>query len=382
MATALPTGISLRDCNTTASAVSRLLIGVPNSILIAEFDGSSITVTTNETTPGTAPSWMAFKEPNHIYAANENGDTLSHFTFDAETKALTLKETVNSTAGIVHLNFNQDKTRLIASSYSFSRIDVFDVSTDAPSLLKNAEWTLPRGPHPNQQTAHAHQSALDQSGRFFAVNDIGADTVMIIDSKDDAFTVAGQASTPNPACGPRHGVFVPAEDGTKASLYAVVCEYANTVEVFDVSYDSGVLALTHAQSLSTFGEGAVQPAGSEPFAGAIDMTRDGKHIYVSNRVTGATTDSLVHYAVAAPATGDAGACAAPRLQYVGGVDSFGVRPRMFSLGKDEKYLFSSNQGGESGVVVLQRGAAGELVVPPVATLPNGADGPQFILQIN
>jgi 6-phosphogluconolactonase (cycloisomerase 2 family) len=156
-----------------------------------------------------------------------------------------------------------------------------------------------------------------------------------------------------------------------------VCEYANTVEVFDVSYDSGVLVLTHAQSLSTFGEGAVRPEGSTPFAGAIEMTRDGKHVYVSNRVTGAPSDSLVHFAVTAPQAGGA-----PRLQYVSGIDSFGVRPRMFSLSKDEEFLFSTNQAGDGGVAVLKRGSAGELVVPPVATVPNVGEGPQFILQIS
>lgn len=65
---------------TAAPVVARLLIGEPSNILVAEFDGTDIKVTTNVTTEGTAPSWMAFKSPNNIYAVDENSDNLRHFT--------------------------------------------------------------------------------------------------------------------------------------------------------------------------------------------------------------------------------------------------------------------------------------------------------------
>ena len=52
-------------------APQKLLIGARNSVLVADFDGANFTVVANATEEGTNPSWMAFREPNLVYAVDE-----------------------------------------------------------------------------------------------------------------------------------------------------------------------------------------------------------------------------------------------------------------------------------------------------------------------
>lgn len=53
------------------AAPTKLLIGAPNQILVADFDGSAFSVVANATEDGTNPSWLAFREPNLVYAVDE-----------------------------------------------------------------------------------------------------------------------------------------------------------------------------------------------------------------------------------------------------------------------------------------------------------------------
>lgn len=50
---------------------TKLLLGVPNSVLLVDFDGITFSVAANATEAGTNPSWLAFREPNLLYAVDE-----------------------------------------------------------------------------------------------------------------------------------------------------------------------------------------------------------------------------------------------------------------------------------------------------------------------
>ena len=53
--------------------------GATGSILAANFDGSAFTVIANDTRAGTGPSWLLFKEPNLVFAVDENSNTTRLF---------------------------------------------------------------------------------------------------------------------------------------------------------------------------------------------------------------------------------------------------------------------------------------------------------------
>ncbi|KAL2752369.1 hypothetical protein ACRALDRAFT_1077682 [Sodiomyces alcalophilus JCM 7366] len=365
---------------------SKLLVGAPGQILLASFDGSSFDFVAENSIEGTTASWMAFKEPNLLYAVDENSDQLRIFKLDLSTNELSSEpEIVQGSTGVVHLAFNADKTRLVGSSYSEGQIDIWDVSEDTPKLIKNIKSEEELGPHERQDTSRAHQAVLDPSGRYFAVADLGTDSILLIDSANDAWDLVNVARVPTPGCGPRHGAFLPsAQDPTSASHYVVVCELANTVEVFAVTYGAdgeGINFRPSQPALGTLGGSTNSSAGAA--AGAIETSADGRHVYVSNRITGGATDSIAHFR-AVPASACFGGL---KLEFVGLTSSAGVNPRMFSLGAGEDLLFSTNIADGLGLLALPRdpsdGTLGETLVASVDVETFGPEGfgPQFVLQI-
>ncbi|GJC81143.1 putative 6-phosphogluconolactonase ARB_02015 [Colletotrichum liriopes] len=383
--------ISRQDAPVTAAKV---LIGAPGTIAVADYDGKEFKIVANNSQPGTGPSWMAFKEPNLIYAVDENSNSTRLFNFDTATNELKLVQAANGSAGVVSIEFNADKTRLVGASYGQGTVDVWDIS-DASSLKLLKQITLGGTLGPNkarQDQSRAHQAVLDPSGRFFAINDLGTDSVVIIDSKDDAYEITSRNSVGTAGCGPRHGAWYPPK-GDKPLAYIVACELTNTLEVFSVSNNGSSISLTRTQELSTYGEAFPPANATTAAAGEIIVSGDGKDVYVSNRLTGNATDSISHFKITQQAAKGGSPCKAASggitLEFVEAITSGGQLPRMFSLSQDDKTLFSTNQQGDGalGLLALNRAAdAGKLTATVVASLPVtlfGPEGfgPQFVKQI-
>ncbi|TID02879.1 putative 6-phosphogluconolactonase [Colletotrichum higginsianum] len=373
---------------------AKVLIGAPGTIAIADYDGKEFKVVANDSQPGTGPSWMAFKEPNLIYAVDENSNSTRLFNFDTATNELKLVQAANGSAGVVSLEFNADKTRLVGTSYGQGTVDVWDIS-EASSLKLLKQITLGGTLGPNkarQDQSRAHQAVLDPSGRFFAISDLGTDSIVIIDSKDDAYEITSRNSVGTAGCGPRHGAWYPPK-GDKATAYIVACELTNTLEVFSVSNNGSSISLTRTQEISTYGAAFPPANATTAAAGEIIVSGDGKDVYVSNRLTGNQTDSISHFKITQKAAQGGSPCKATSggiaLEFVEAISSGGQIPRMFSLSKDDKTLFSTNQQGEGafGVLALNRALdAGKLTATAVASLPVTlfgpvGFGPQFVQQI-
>ena len=60
-------------------ALSKVLIGVPGSVLAADFDGVDFSIVANLTEANTVPSWMAFRAPNLLYTVDENSNNTKLF---------------------------------------------------------------------------------------------------------------------------------------------------------------------------------------------------------------------------------------------------------------------------------------------------------------
>lgn len=73
----MSTGLKFRRQNSSAAdgAKKLLLGGGPSGIVgAADFDGASFNIVANDSTLGTSASWMVFKEPNLLYAVEENSN--------------------------------------------------------------------------------------------------------------------------------------------------------------------------------------------------------------------------------------------------------------------------------------------------------------------
>ncbi|EXF78549.1 hypothetical protein CFIO01_11013 [Colletotrichum fioriniae PJ7] len=382
------------------AASAKVIIGSTNTISVADYDGKSFKIVNSNITEGTGPSWMAFKEPNLLYAVNENAFNLRLFTLDTTNNDLKIAAEATGSGGVVSIAFNKDKTRLVGAAYTGGNVDVWDISdTSTLKYMKNITLGGELGPNKERQTkSFAHQAILDPSGRYFAICDLGTDSISIIDSLDDKFEVVSRNSVSRAGCGPRHGAWYPQNGGTPTA-FVVACELSNTLEVFSVSTTNGSsLSLTHTSELSTYGAAFPPANATSAAAGEIIISTDGKHAYVSNRNSGNATDSISHFKITQQAAAGGSKCKPKAggitLEFVDQISSGGISPRMFSFSKDEKTLFSTNvfdttDGTGEGVLALSRAEdTGTLTAVPVASLPvanflstDVTMGPTFIQQI-
>ncbi|KAF4447518.1 hypothetical protein FALBO_16940, partial [Fusarium albosuccineum] len=242
-------------------------------------------------------------------------------------------------------------------------------------LIKTIKSYGKLGPNKIRQNApHPHQANLDPSGRYFAVNDLGTDSVLTIDSKDDAYTLADNIRV-EAGCGPRHGVFYP-RGAEKATHYIIGCELSNQALVYKVTYKKDTLAFKLHQSISTFGKDLPAENITAAAVGEVILAPNNKDLYISNRLTGGDYDSIAHFTVANCGT----------LTYEEGVKSWGQLPRMISFSDSAEHVFVGNQNGTLGLVALKRGKDGKLGETYVSSLNNTnfgdpEFGPSFVQQL-
>jgi 6-phosphogluconolactonase (cycloisomerase 2 family) len=363
------------------AATRKLLIGGPSQILTADFDGASFAITSKNVTAGSGPSWLRYNPSNSVlYAVNENGANLNQFTLDSKTKTNpAYVGSATGSAGVVFLEFNKDRTRMVGAGYGSGKIDVWDVSDSSavPKLLKSIDVPGPIGP--GQTAHHPHQALLDPTGNFMFIPDLGGDQIIILDITNDKYEIVNQVVCHG---GPRHGGFIKAGDKT---FFTVATELSNQVYLFQVNYLGGI-GLQQVLVKSSYGEQFPPANNSTAAAGAVLVASNNRDVYISNRLSGNETDSIAHF-VFSPDK--------PSLDFADTVSSFGIQPRSmhFSIDKDQSILFVANQAGENGLVALQRSptsgalAANALALHSMADLipadQQGATypGPEFVEEI-
>ncbi|KAL7815578.1 putative isomerase YbhE [Trichoderma gracile] len=388
----------------------RLLISRPGHIYLATYSSSSsstipkITLDLDLPFAGN-PSWIAISptDPNLLYAVNESGSSLHLFELDLKASGLTqIAQRDNASKGVCHLEFNKQGTLLLGSSYAQGAIDIWNTEDPREPQLVT---TLPsKDPVVDAgRVPHAHQAVVDPTGRFFVVNDLGTDSMLVLDALRPHVPVVRRV-TVETGSGPRHGVFYPgAEEGVEdgegkaATHYFLLCETSNRVEVFALKYREGDIEFTPRGSYPTFvrdgdwnGEEGVPKRGAFAAAGEIVLSRDNRHLYTSNRLTTDPTETIAHFRIIAAERdeGDGEDREGLKLELVGETSTRGKHPRMFSLSRDGTELFVGNQEGEWAVVVLRRREDGTLEEEPVAgilmedVVKEGDErGPMFVLEV-
>ncbi|KAJ9419908.1 Lactonase, 7-bladed beta-propeller-domain-containing protein [Fusarium oxysporum] len=306
---------------TSPTTPAHILVGFPKHISVANKEVTGI------------PSWMTVSYPNLLYAVDESSNALTLFELNLVSDEITAKSSKEGSYGVVHLQFNADNTRLVGCAYGNGTIDIWNTTNGSLGLIKTIPSPGQPGPDKERQASpHPHQANLDPNGRFFIVNIIHI--------------------SPH-GCGPRHGIFYP-QGAFKATHYILVCEISNKVLVYTVSYRENYLDFTQIQSTSTFGPRLPPANSSSAAAGAIVLAADNRHLYVSNRQTGNSTDSVSHFQI------DQLNSTSLSLKFVGSASTYGVSPRMMSFSHDDQYLLIANQAGGFGPVALERRLDGTL----------------------
>jgi 6-phosphogluconolactonase len=248
------------------------------------------------------------------------------------------------------LNVDARSRTLFNANHGSGSVSALPVNADG-SLGAVASLQTESGSGPNRQQTRAqpHCTAIDPSGKYLLVADLGADRIFIygFNARSRSLTPVGAQPLP-PGSGPRRLLF----DARGKHVY-LLTEITGAVHVF--SWDARHGQLQPLQSLLTAGAkagdaataGAVAPTDTRD-AAEIALSRDGRFLYVSAR---RDDQGLIVYAVD-PRVGT--------LREIQRVASGGKWPVSFGLDPSGRWLLVINENSNSVNVFRVDAAAGTL----------------------
>lgn len=292
------------------------------------------------------PTWLAAN--THlpvIYSVSEVGNdgksdaSVSSFAVDANSGALTLINTVGSGGGgATHLATNGAGDSLFVANFGTGQLSLLPIAGDGSLLPATSVQTEHgTGPHPRQASPHAHGVAVSPDGRFVLEANFGADRVFIyrFDAAAKTLTPTASIAFP-PGSGPRHPLFHP-----NGRLVFVNTELAGGLNVYRWDADKGGMELV--QTLTT---DASKEPGQRSAAETV-LSRDGRHLYVSNR----GDNSLVAYAVDARSG---------KLSEIQRIADPGSIPWSISIDPSGQWMIVANQASSALAVLKIDPASGKL----------------------
>jgi 6-phosphogluconolactonase len=259
-----------------------------NQLRALRFDaGSGRLSTIGPVADGLRPTWtVAHTSLPVLYAVDDDSakpGSVSAFSIDRASGALRkLNDAPTGGAGATYLWLDALSGTLLAANFGGGSASSIAVQADGSlGTLVSTIKATGSGPHRRQAAPHAHSAAIDPSGRYALVPDLGADRVFIY-----AFDRATRALTPLPdtpaggvrayaalpGSGPRHLVF--SADGRFVWLLNEL-----SAEVTTLRWDASQATLTPLQTLA---------ASSAEFTGVksgaeILLSPDGRFVYVEDR---------------------------------------------------------------------------------------------------
>lgn len=283
------------------------------------------------------PTWlMAHPRLPVLYAVDDQSNSpgsVTAFGVNRETGDLCrLGVVATQGVGTTHLTFDAPSDTILAANYNSGSVSSVAVRDGEPKALASTISERGSGPNKRQMSAHAHDAAVDPSGRYVIVPDLGADRVFIY--RFDRSTRMLSKDDLNPSrdfvspfgSGPRHIVF--GADGRFAYL---VTELSAEVMVFRWDAQQGRLTLAQSLPISTAGFAGVK-SGAE-----IAVSGDGHFVYVADR----GENEIVAYRV------DVGSGTLSEIQRL---PSDGMKPWSFGIDPTGRWLVVANQG--SGTVTV------------------------------
>lgn len=348
---AAPVALSLRaQSNTrTAARTAHVLLGtagkVSKGIYIAPWNSA-----TGEMGPITlaaalpAPAFLAIRhsgDRTFVYAVSEveGADAkVTAFRYDA-TKQNALEKINDQSAGgdgPTHVSVSPNGRVLALANYTGGSATSYHLALDGALSPAVSHFQYSgHGPDAGrQQRPHAHSAAFAPDGRFLLVNDLGLDRISVykVDSATGSLTPNEPPFwTARPGTGPRHIAFHP----NGRWLYSVN-ELDSTVDILQWNAKQGTLEAKGFVSTLP----ADFPA-KKAFAGEIVISKDGRNVYVGNRV-GADTIAVLN-------VGQDGAA----LSLAQLANNGGKLTRHIALDSEGRWMLLSNQTSGQ-IVVLER----------------------------
>ncbi|VVT46771.1 Putative hemagglutinin-related protein [Kosakonia radicincitans] len=251
-----------------------------------------------------------------------------------------LNQVSSGGAGPVYLALTPDGRYLLVANYVSGSIAVLPVKADGslgeavdshqdqgePGAAKPAAAVEGSFAISDHNGSHAHMIAADPQGKFVFSTDLGLDRIY-------QYRLEAQSGklTPNEppfinasskGAGPRHFVFTPKGDG----LW-LINEEASTLTYYTLDSATGTLK----EGKTTSALPATYKGTS--FAAGLVLSRDGKQLYVANRLH----NSVAHFSVQPDGT----------LAHQDDIWTRGDYPRSLTLDKQGRWLYVMNQRSDN-----------------------------------
>jgi 6-phosphogluconolactonase len=266
--------------------------------------------------------------------AKEKDGSVIAYAVNRETGALTrINDAPAGGAGTTHLLLDAPSLTLFAANFGGGSASTIAIKPDGSlGPLVSTIKATGSGPHRRQTSPHAHGTAVDPSGKYALVADLGADRVFVYGfdrathalAPDD--TAKPRSFVAAPGSGPRRPVF-----GADGRFVYVLNELTAEISVLRWDAQQGRLAAVQTAPLSS-AEFKGNKSGSE-----IALSRDGRFVYAGNR----GENALVVYGV----NTESG-----ELTPLQSISAGGETPWGFALHPSGKWLAVANQ--KSGTVNL------------------------------
>ncbi|WP_144139633.1 lactonase family protein [Paraburkholderia sp. BCC1884] len=301
------------------------------------FDTSSGKLSTiGPVAQGLKSTWVAaHPELPILYAVDDDSSkegSITAYAVDRGTGALNkLNASLTGGRGTTYLQFDIPSATLLGANFNSGSVSSVAVNADGSmGALVSTIAETGSGPNRRQTSAHAHSVAIDPSGRYALVPDLGADRVFIYRFDRTTHSLSQeQGDAPHafiapPGAGPRHLTF--SADGRFVYLLTELSS-----EIMVLRWDAAHAQLTFVQAL---------PTSSETFQGAksgaeLALSRDGRFVYVEDR----GENALVVYRVNVRSG---------ELSPIQRTSSGGEKPWGFAIDSSGKWLLVANQ--RSGTV--------------------------------
>lgn len=290
------------------------------------------------------PTFLAVSpDRKYLFSVEEKGEGFATAFSISDDLALTK---INSQPSLgsspCHVVTDHEQNMAFVSNYSSGVLTVYGVEEDGSlsEPVQHFEYEG-KGPHPNQNRAHAHQTYISPNNRFAYVQDLGTDQIHMyrIDLEKKLLkSLEPQSIKLPPGSGPRHMTFHP-----KLPYAYVICELGSTVHAYKYDGETGVLSeIDHYPSIPDDWQEENYPAD-------IHVSPDGKFLYGSNR----GHNSLVIFKINA---GNGS------LDLVGYESVRGDWPRNFYITRDGKYIYVANQRSNNITTFSRHPGTGKLTL--------------------
>ncbi|WP_039055567.1 lactonase family protein [Enterobacter sp. Bisph1] len=288
-----------------------------------------------------AAQLTAARDGKTLYLASEvEKGTVQALRINVNGELSVLNQVASGGAGPVYLSLTPNGHFLLVANYISGSIAVLPVKEDG-SLGEAVDTHQHQGDAgaakpqaavegsfaiSDHNGPHAHMIAADPSGKFVFSTDLGLDRIYQyqLDSKTGRLTPNDPPfiDASSKGAGPRHFVFTPQGDG----LW-LINEEASTLTYYRLDKARGTL-----QAGQTFSALPKEYKGTS-FAAGLVLSRDGKQLYVANRLH----NSIAHFTV----KGDGS------LIHQNDVWTRGDYPRTLTLSANGRWLYVMNQRSDN-----------------------------------